>query len=272
MDAQTEELKRLHREFPSPQMKFDGDSLRQFVARATGKIVPQAETQTVELEPPTPKMQEALETPPARPRVSEEMKGLLVQYCATQIDALELAEIPWEYLAKRLGTHAEHLKLAAEVANENGALWMEVMQERIKRVGADRAFRDVRWEALESQTLRMLVKLVESNFVKDPGQLLAIANAARRVNVNEPTAGGSTMGNQVNISFGNGESGVLPPAGTVMKIDMSPRMAQTLASKGEKTGVGGRVIDGQMLTATELRSVLDEHLESKKPKPEGDSE
>lgn len=252
-----------------PPLKLDGETMRAMVARASGQ---EEGVTKVVLAPPTPEMQEALQNPPAAPRVSAEMRGLLVQYCATQIAAIELADVAWAPLAARLGSRAEHLQQAAQVANSDGALWTEVMQERIKRVGADRTFRDVRWETLENRTLEMLVRLVEANMIRDAGQLLAIANAARRINVNEPT-GGSGMSQNVNISFGaNPEQNGLPPAGTVMKIDMSPRMAQTLASKSERMPGGGRVIDGEMLTASELRSVLDEHMESKKPKPEGDSE
>lgn len=259
-------------------MQFDAESMRAFVARATATLNPPPPK--VILEPPPQEMQEAAaaavnQVATNKPRVSAEMRGLLVQYCASQVQAIELADVPWAPLALRLGTRAEILKQAAEVANgENDSLWAEVLNERIRRVGADRAFRDVRWESLENRTLEMLVRLVEGNYVRDAGQLLAIANAARRINVVESGGSGGGQSQSVNISFGQvPEGNGLPPAGTVMKIDMTPRMAQTLANKGERS-MTGRVIDGEMLSATELRSVLDEHLESKKPKPdesEGDS-
>lgn len=51
----------------------------------------------------------------------------------------------------------------------------------------------------------------------------------------------------------------LPAAGARMTIDLSPRLAQSLANRQNRpTPEQGRVIDGQMLSASELREALEQ--------------
>lgn len=127
-----------------------------------------------------------------------------------------------------------------------------MIQLRVKTLNAARAFRDTSWEMLESRALTILTELAEAGAIRDTGELLAIASHARKVNVHEaaPQAGG----NHVSINF-NGSGNELPPSGSTMTIDLSPRLAASLADKSERPA-GDRVIDGQMLSAQELRDAL----------------
>lgn len=194
--------------------------------------------------------------------VSTEMRTLLVNYCATHVSAIELKDVEWSHLAVRLGTRAEWLQGAAEAANANGGFWMQVLQERVKRVGASTVFRNVTWEKLESTTLNTLMLMAEKQLIRDPGELLSIANAARRIN--EGPVGNGGNGVNVNVNLGDGfmkESG-LPSAGAKMTIDLSPRLASTLSTKVERQA-GERVIDGEMIDAKELRSILEKQTQDR---------
>jgi hypothetical protein len=224
------------------------------------------------MDAPTAKkeMMRPLEPSPEIPGVSQEFRALIVQYCASLVAATSLAEVRWEALAKRLGTQKEFLAEAASAIDAGGALWNEVIAARIKTAAASRVFRDNSWEKLESLAVNRLVQLAEKNMIRDPGELLAVASAARRAN----TAGeGGTGGNQTNVNINLGDGAVgengLPAAGSKMTIDLSPRVASALASRANaQAPVGNRVIDGDMLSASELRSVL----EAKTNPPQADED
>lgn len=196
--------------------------------------------------------------------VSNEMRRLLVNYCAKCLSAFELAEIDFTELGLRLGARPNHLREAAITIDKyidpqtgmerTGVFWAEVMELRIKSLNASRAFRDVSWERLESQTLHKLTELADAGLIRDPGELLAMAMAARKVNMHESQAPQQPGGNHVSISFNNGSES-LPAAGSTMTIDLNPRIAASLATKAERPA-GERVIDGQMLSAQELRDAL----------------
>lgn len=195
--------------------------------------------------------------------VSQEFAQLIMQYCAQMVAAHELGEVDWRALAKRLGTRPEYLAEAAAQLDSNGALWTAVLQERIKRANAAKIFRDASWERLESIAVNRLIELAERKLIRDPGELLAVASQARRANTDsrQPNGGGGG-GTTVNINM-NGDSmdndNGLPAAGAKMTIDLSPRVASTLAQRAKPRQEGeGRVIDGQMLTAAELRAALAE--------------
>lgn len=186
-----------------------------------------------------------------------EFRSLLVAYCATCTEAYELSQIKWGPLAKRLGTHTQLIEEVASQLDEDGTFWHDVLGTRIKRVTASQVFRNATWERLESLAVDKLVNLAERNMIRDPGELLAIASAARRANTPQGTPTGGTT---VNVNFGEGgmnENG-LPAAGTKMTIDLSPRIAKALNERSAHTAESGaRVIDGEMLSATELRSMLE---------------
>lgn len=191
--------------------------------------------------------------------VSEDFKNLMIQYCATCIEAYELSEVDFKPLAKRLGARVEFVAQAAKAADDDGNFWMLVMAERVRRVGAARVFRDVTWERIEGGALKMLDQLLEKKLIRDTGELLAVATAARKVADN--VAGGGQNGNQqntqVNISFGGSEmTDGLPASGAKMTIDLSPRLANSLAQRSERPIDGNRVIDSTMLSAKELREAL----------------
>lgn len=198
--------------------------------------------------------------PTRQATVSNELRGLLVQYAASCLDAIERTEVNWSALAKRLGTRVEFIAQAAEVADKDGSLWLEVLQERIRRVGATRAFRDVTWERVESRALKMIDLLLEKNLIRDSGELLAIANQARKVNDPQPS-GGTNL--NINLNQGDGDMGQdLPGAGAKLTIDLSPRIAANLQTR-ERAVREERVIDGQMLTAKELRAGYENHATEK---------
>ncbi len=188
--------------------------------------------------------------------VSREFRRLIVNYAATCLQAYELESVKWEPLASKLGTQTEFVAEAARVGNEDGSLWGEVMEERIRRAGASKVFRDADWEKLEAQTVAKLLDLAERNLIRDVGELLAIARAARQASeVRSPTP--PTGGQNVNINFngGNPMTDELPASGAKMTIDLSPRSAQSLAAqRGEKAEA--RVIDSSMISAVELRELL----------------
>lgn len=191
--------------------------------------------------------------------MSEEFKMLIVHYCATSTNAIQLSEITWGALAARLGTRPEFLQESAEAMNADSELWQHVLHERIRRVSASKIFRDIGWEKLESGTINKLLKLIDSNAIRDPGELLAIATTARR-SIAAPTPqpqGGPNVA--FNVNFNNGES-ELPAAGAKMSIDLSPRAASSLQRADERRKIvqGERVIDSQMITADELRNLLSE--------------
>lgn len=194
----------------------------------------------------------------AQTGVSREFAALLIQYCATMVSAHELGQVHWGGLAKRLGTVPEYLAEAAEQLNQQGGLWTEVLQERIKRASASKVFRDSSWERLEALAVNRLIVLAESNMIRDPGELLAVAAQARRANTDSKQGGHSGVGGTtVNINM-NGDSmdndTGLPAAGAKMTIDLSPRVANALGQRATKSNE--RVIDGQMLSAAELRAAL----------------
>lgn len=197
--------------------------------------------------------------------VSQEMLSLLTQYCATMIHARELSQINWGGLANRLGTEVEFLEEAAKLLDQDGTFWEGVLGERIKRASASRVFRDASWERLEHLAVNRLLELAEAKMIRDTGELLAIASHARKANTDKITA--PNGGNTVNINIGGDSMGIgdngLPGAGAKMTLDLTPRMAQSLAQRTTSTATNGsRVIDGQMLTAQELRSVLELKKES----------
>jgi hypothetical protein len=193
--------------------------------------------------------------------ISKEFTDLITHYCAESHSAYELDQVNWTALAKRLGTQVEYLAEAAAKLNENGALWIAVLQVRIKKAHAAKIFRDNSWQRLESIAVNRLVELAEAKMIRDPGELLAVATQARRANEaqQKPSAGGSG-GNTVNINFGgdpmDSENG-LPAAGARMTLDLSPRVASALAKQRSGSESGSRVIDGQMLSAQELRNALE---------------
>jgi len=195
--------------------------------------------------------------------VSKEFADLLTQYAAAYTSAYELSQVKWGPLAQRLGTQPEFLAEAAALLDQEGALWQAVLGARIKKASAAKIFRDSAWEQLEALAVNRLMVMAEKNLIRDPGELLAVASHARRANEAKTGGGPGTGvgGTTVNINMGaesmDGENG-LPAAGAKMTIDLSPRVAGALAAKREpSSGIGGRVIDGQMLSAQELRGALE---------------
>lgn len=190
-----------------------------------------------------------------------EFRSLLVSYAATCAEAYELSQVPWGPLAKRLGTHSQLLEEVATSLAEDGSFWNDVLATRIKRVSAAKVFRDASWERLESMAVGKLLQLAERNMIRDPGELLAIASAARRANT--PNTPGVGAGTTVNLNFGEGGSEMgdngLPAAGAKMTIDLSPRVAKSLQERNmlNANSKEPRVIDGEMLSAAELRSMLE---------------
>lgn len=190
---------------------------------------------------------------------SNEFRSLIVNYCAQYIEAYELSQVRWAPLAKRLGTQMVYLEEAAESLDEDGSLWKEVIALRVKLANSSRLFRDNSWEQLEGMALNKLLTMMEKNLIRDPGELLAVARVARTANVSPQQSGASQT---VNINLNNGDGSVdgngLPAAGTRMTIDLSPRLAESLASRQRQIqSVGNRVIDGEMISAKELRTVAD---------------
>ena len=198
-----------------------------------------------------------------RTGVSAEFAALLTQYCATT-GAHELAQVRWGALAQKLGTMPDYLAEAAAQLNQEGELWTAVLQERIKRASAAKIFRDSSWERLESIAVNRLIVLAETNKIRDPGELLAVASAARRANTDKGPSGVGG-GTTVNVNFGadsmDNDTG-LPAAGAKMTIDLSPRVASVLSQRAAQKPEGaGRVIDGEMLSAAELRAALEAQKE-----------
>lgn len=201
--------------------------------------------------------------------LSREFRTLIVQYCATITSAFELTDIKWSQLAQRLGTREEFLKQSAEEMNREpvGNLWHDVIGERIRRAGSAKLFRDLTWEKLESQALEKLLYLLDAGLIRDAGELLAVANIARKSGGTQPSAppqGGGNM-TQFNIGFGGGvPTGDLPEAGARMTIELSPRAAEALnrAPARRINEDGKRVIDSQMVTADELRNLLTESMQA----------
>jgi len=187
---------------------------------------------------------------------SEEFRRLLVNYCATLTDAFELEGISWVGLSRRLGTRIEHLKEAADQLNHDGSLWQAILAERIRRASADKIFRDLNWESLENMAQAKLIYLLERGLIKDVGELLAVASTSRRSVASAPST--PQGGTNVAVTVFNGTPGAeLPAAGAQMTIDLSPRTADALARARERAAKNGeRVIDGEMLTASELRELL----------------
>lgn len=200
-------------------------------------------------------------------KMSEDFKRLIVQYCASRTDVLELESMTWQVLAVRLGTRAEMLQEAATEMGKDGSLWQEVLWERIKRVNATQAFRDANWQQLEGKTVAKLLYLVENNLIRDSGELIAIAANSRRANGNgtpppPPAQGGGNVNVQMNFGASPVPEGELPPAGHKMTIDLSPRIAEAIERRrGPRDSV--RVIDGEMLSAESLRGILQEHIDAK---------
>lgn len=196
----------------------------------------------------------------ARTGVSNEMRTLLTQYCATYVSAVTLEEVSFVGLGKRLGCPPDDLAQVATHLNSGefeNELWDEVMLWRIKQASAARVFTDSTWERLESLAVNKLIDLAERNMIRDPGELIAVATAARRSQTQAPST--PAGGNTVNINFGEGPmtDSTLPGAGAKMTIDLSPRVASSLQGKGVAVSQDqNRVIDGQMLSAAELRGML----------------
>jgi hypothetical protein len=192
--------------------------------------------------------------------LSEEFRKLLIQYCASFTAVYELKDISWMGLQSRLGTRAEHLKAAAEQLDSDGTLWQDVIGERIRRAGGAKAFRDLSWEKLESMAQAKLIHMMERGLIKDVGELLAVSSTARRAQTSTPSGGGGTNV-AVNVFNGaNPDDSGLPAAGHKMTIDLSPRAADALQRSKERTVArnGDRVIDGQMISAAELRNMLEQ--------------
>lgn len=208
----------------------------------------------------------------AKAIVSREFQALLTQYAATAATAYALEDVDWRALGAKLGTHWQHLKEIAEALEQStdGAFWQEVIAIRIKRANAAGIFRDASWERLEALAVNRLVELAERNAIRDPGELLAVASAARRANQSTGTSSNANTNTNVNINFG-GESmrdedgNGLPPAGSRISIDLSPRLANSLQQrKAPPAPRGERVIDGEMLTANELRDAARSRAEAEK--------
>lgn len=211
----------------------------------------------------TPQAGKVMPTPAhvRQAKMSEEFRALLIHYCASCGDAIDLEQVKWRGLATRLGTRESFLQESAEKLNESGELWQDVLWERIRRVNASKIFRDLGWEKLESGAVAKLLQMLEMGSIRDAGELLAVANTARRTIVpsSQPQSqGGPNM--SLNVNFNGNHDAELPSAGAKMSIDLSPRAADALQKANEraKLPVGERVIDSQMLTADELRTILKE--------------
>lgn len=200
---------------------------------------------------------------------SVEFKALLVQYCASHNTVTALENIPWEPLSIRLGTSSLHLAEAAKQMNADNSLWTAVLGERIRRTHSSKFFRDLNWEKLEQAAVGKLLILLDRGMIRDPGELLAIAAAAKRsAGPNSPNSASGGQGNgsltQFNVNIGGPAADGLPAAGTKISIDMSPRMAAALqrsAGKVESKDDSGRVIDGEMIGPKELRALLTERVD-----------
>lgn len=183
-----------------------------------------------------------------------EMRSLVIQYCA-QTSTESLSAVNFLGLANRLGCP---LPMVTEVVSsfDEEALWAEVLKIRIKRALAARVFTDNKWERLESLAVNKLTDLMERNMIRDTGELIAVASAARRSQTGPATPPGGTT---VNVNIGdpmmNGTG--LPPVGSKIAIDLSPRIASSLQERAASvSGKQNRVIDGEMLTAKELRAMV----------------
>lgn len=189
----------------------------------------------------------------------KEMRSLLIQYCASYLSAKALEAVRFDGLAARLGCEPEMLSEVATFLNSGdyeGKFWDDVLVVRVQRAAASRIFTDASWERLESLAVNKLIDLAERNMIRDPGELIAVATAARRSQVQPVTP---SSGQTVNINLGDGAmSGQsLPGAGAKMTIDLSPRVASSLMQKEVTVSANkSRVIDGEMLSAKELRSML----------------
>lgn len=76
------------------------------------------------------------------------------------------------------------------------------------------------------------------------------------------------MNVNLNIGGQTADDGTLPAAGTTMTIDLSPRTAESL-KKAKQRAEKERVIDGEMISAKELRSLLEkEQMEKAAEKAE----
>lgn len=181
---------------------------------------------------------------------------LLVRFCANQIAAKSIAEIQWAPLAVRLGVESGDLESAAEELGDG--FWTEVINERVTQAGNSQVFKVQTWDNLEAKAMHRLMVLVDTGRVKDPSELLAIAIQAGKQSRPASTTGQKNGGLSVTINQNNGIEGDmsdsgLPPAGTRMSIDLSPRMADAISKQRRETE--SRVIDGDMLNASDLRAL-----------------
>lgn len=174
-------------------------------------------------------------------------------------------------LAASLGCTAEDLE---EIASSYGDSWMElILNERIRRGTDSIAMRDVSWDRLESAVLKKLLAKVDSNAVREVGELLAIARVANtasrgRGNMGKGN-GGAGEGNQINIGFfpGNPQAGVLPAGdlGTI-QLSLSSRVRTQLSNAIPEAkvieGQSSRILDNiEMVDLSSVQSAVKESEE-----------
>lgn len=176
-------------------------------------------------------------------------------------------------LAGHLGCRPEDLE---EIVAGYGAVWAEWVLESRVQMGLDSiALRDATWDNLESAAMKKLLFLVNTNSVRQPMELLAIAKAANTANrgrrgqpsVRTPESlptGGQSMNIGIGLGFlpGDPEKGVLP-AGNLGTINLSlnPRIQRQLAKPVDEDKEM-RVIDSvEMLDLKAIQKAGDDSQE-----------
>jgi len=177
---------------------------------------------------------------------------------ATHVSSAEsLDEVSWLALAQRIRVPEQMLgQLVGSMdSGVKAAFWAEVLKARIEQAMHAGIFQQARCERVEGKALNMLETLLDKGMIRNTGELMAVAKGAPRLTQPQPNQGNTNVTLNVggfDMRIGN-ESGQLPAGGETIKIDLSPRLANTLAQPPEQRDE--RVIDSHMLSADELRRV-----------------
>jgi hypothetical protein len=202
--------------------------------------------------------------------LTKSMRRLVVEYGA-HVVAKEMSQIDWAPLAQRLSVEVGVIEGAIQALSEEERfqIWGDIVDGRAKGVASLDVFKTTNWKRLESGALEVLLRLVEGNLVRDPDQLLTIAkvssqqnqgpapnHAARpyvNINMNAPRGrveGFEMIGEELEKTLPNQMA-----EEDAIRIDLSPRTAQTLKTRRVVREVGDRVIDAERVNAEELRAL-----------------
>lgn len=184
------------------------------------------------------------------------LEQLMIAYLAEVTSVREVGgvrESDWQNLANRLAIPTGHVTGYWEAIGEERreSIWASVLDRRILNTRSHQLFRANTADRVASMAMDKIENLLASGMIRDTNELIAVVRMASP----QPKQGVS-----VSINAGDelmrlkaGES--LPGGDKVIRISLSPAVAQSVTRSRIAEDGGFRVIDAEMIGSEELRNI-----------------